>query len=139
MDDNSPDAEVEAFMVTNASAGQINHLSVYVTHATTATSLLVGVYTNNGGHPGTLLTSGTITAPSLDAWNTAPVTPYTVAATTYWIAVSGQGGTVGYRDNLWHGTLPAEIADGSYASLPTTWVTGKFQWDSAGPISGYAS
>jgi len=56
---------------------------------------VIGLYTNNAGHPGTLLTSGTITAPVAGQNTTVTVPAASVTAgQTYWIAVLGPTGTL---------------------------------------------
>ena len=107
----------------------------------TATSALVGLYADSSGHPGALLTQGTITNPPADAWSSVAVAPTTVAAgTTYWIAVlvpSG-GGTLSFRDgSATPPSGPAETASSTtLTALPAQWTTGAAFADS--PISATA-
>jgi hypothetical protein len=91
----------------------------------TAGSAVVGLYSNNAGHPGALLATGTITAPTAGQ-NTVSVSSASVTAgQTYWIAVLGRTGTLKFRDR---GTVGAGSSETSQqtalTSLPATWTTG---------------
>ena len=59
----------EAFRTSSANTGTLRKLRVYVDASSTATSIVVGVYSDNAGHPGTLLASGNLTSPVAGAWN----------------------------------------------------------------------
>jgi hypothetical protein len=136
--DSSPAGEAEAFKTAPATAGTIDSLSLYLTTNTTATSVLLGLYSDAGGRPGTLLTSGKITAITKNAWNSVAVPAKTLTATSYWIALSGQGGAVAYRDRAGlGGTLPAQSAAGSVTALPASWQTGSYVATADGPLSAY--
>jgi len=92
----------------------------------TAGSAVVGLYSNNAGHPGALLATGTITAPTAGQNNTVSVSSASVTAgQTYWIAVLGRTGTLKFRDR---GTVGAGSSETSQqtalTSLPATWTTG---------------
>jgi hypothetical protein len=138
-DDSSPDGEVEAFKTAPATPGAVNRISVYLTVNNKAPTVLVGLYADDHGKPGALLASGSITSPTIADWNTAAIPATNLAATSYWIAISGQGGVVTYRTSQWgHGTLPAETASGSHTSLPQSWTTGSYS-NMDGPLSAYAS
>ena len=45
-----------AFQVTAASAGTLNTVAIYLDRTNTATTIVLGMYSDNGGQPGTLLT-----------------------------------------------------------------------------------
>ncbi len=66
--------------------------------------LEVGLYSDNTGHPGSLLTQGTINTPVNWAWNAVPVPPVALTINTkYWIAVLSPTGAgkikLLYRDS----------------------------------------
>src|SRR5205814_1877758 len=100
--DNNLAGVAEAFQYTAGAGGAATKLSLYVDSASTASKIVVGIYTNTGSnHPGTLLRQATITAPVKGAWNTVNLTTTTITAgTVYWIAVLGPSGagTVQFRD-----------------------------------------
>src|SRR5205823_12574826 len=103
---------------------------VYVDAGSTATTLLVGLYSDNWGHPDTRLATGTLSSPVAGAWNTVTLTssPSVTAGTPYWIALlaPNEAGTIGYRDHCCGGGSPAETnAETELSALPETWETGK--------------
>ncbi len=117
---------VEGYQMTAFTAGTVSTLSVYVDAASTATNLLVGLYGYNGGHPGTLLTSGTSTTFQKAGWNTLPVSPISIAAgSKYWFALLGTGGTMFFRQKPETGGWIDEThAVKALTSLASTWATG---------------
>ena len=100
--DSNPAGTAEAFRYTASATGTATRLSVYLDDANTATSVIVRLYTNtSGGNPGVLLTSGTITSPKAEAWNTGNVPTIGVTAgTDYWLAVLAphKGGLIKFLD-----------------------------------------
>ncbi len=128
----------EAFRVQAGSSGVTGAVHVYIDYRNAAKTLIVGLYTNANGHPGALLTRGSITSPQARAWNTVPVTPsQVVSGSTYWLAVLGEGGTLRYRDRR-SGPCPSETsAQTNLSALPTAWSTGTTYSDC--PISAYVT
>jgi hypothetical protein len=130
----------EAFTTTAPTAGTVRKVTVYVASGSTATTLVAGLYSDAGGHPGTLLATGTLAAPTAGAWNDVPVPAAPVTAgTRYWIALLGPNGAgvLKFRDRCCT-SGGAETAQATgLTSLPTTWVTGQRYNDA--PMSGYAS
>jgi outer membrane protein assembly factor BamB len=140
--DSNSAGQAEAYRSTASASGTLNRVSLYIDTGSTATKVTVGVYTDSGGHPGTLLAQGSLTSPVAGAWNNIalPGSVSITAATNYWIALLGTGGTIRYRDRCCGGggSLPAETnAQTSLTSLPATWTTGTGYTD--GPLSAYAS
>ena len=116
-----------AFQVTAAGAGTLNTVAIYLDRTNTATTIVLGMYSDNGGQPGTLLTQGTIAAPTSGAWNRVAVPPVTLAAgRSYWLVIlAPQGkGTIQFRDS---GTGGAAIVSyqTTLTSLPATWQSGE--------------
>ena len=140
----NPAGFAEAFPSVASATGKVSNLHVYVDAGTTVGTLFAGIYSDNGGHPGTLLTSGTVDEPVENAWNTIAVADQRlVAGTTYWIAVLGaDGGMLGYRDRCCtgaRGSGPTESdADRSLSELPAHWKTGTV-YPTDGPMSVNAS
>jgi hypothetical protein len=122
--------------------GAIDELRVLTAPGTRAKRLVVGVYTDAGGHPGELLTTGALDNPVANAWNAVPLAPaQIVAGRPYWIAVLGTGGRLVVRDECCgsgSGSQPSETsASTTLSALPQTWQTGTvFPHD--GPLSAYA-
>jgi hypothetical protein len=138
--DSNPAGLAEAFQFTANASGAMNQLSVYIDASSTATQVLVGLYTNTARNaPGALLAQATITNPTKGAWNTASVLPVNVTGgTAYWIAVLGPtgAGTVEFRDGG-AGKHSQTSARNNLGSLPALWATGTTY--GSGPLSAYAS
>ena len=60
--DYNPAGVAEAFGTTASGTGSVDVLHVFVDPASEASTLVAGVYTDNEGHPGALLGTGTLTA-----------------------------------------------------------------------------
>jgi hypothetical protein len=137
----SPAGQAEAFPATASSSARLQSVSVYVDAASTATSLVAGIYSDAGGHPGSLLAQGSIPAPVRGAWNQVELPPTALGAgTQYWIAVLGPAGSLAFRDRCCTvtGDRPTETsAQTNLAVLPATWSSGTTFDD--GPISAYGS
>ncbi|NUR76463.1 MAG: Ig-like domain-containing protein [Thermoleophilia bacterium] len=124
--DSNAAGQAEAFKATAAATGSVSQLRVYLDAGSTASSVVVGLYSNNAGHPGALLTSGTISAPAAGQNNTVTVSGASVTAgQTYWIAVLGPSGTIKFRDRGAVGAGSSETSQqATLTSLPATWTTG---------------
>lgn len=121
---------------------------IYVFHAQSvadsATAIIVGLYTDSGGNPNTLLAGGRID-PGLmtpNQWYGVPVPRVATSANTiYWIAVAcpkGAGGglavqykylgAVGSGPCTPDATTPCTAHDGgpgNYTTMPATWIPGQ--------------
>ena len=142
--DYNPDGTAEAFRTTATADGTLGNMSVYLAPGSTASTVVVGVYGNASGHPGTLLAQGTIAHPVSGNWNqvSLPAAALT-AGKRYWIALLGPsgGGTVRFRDLCCgdSGPMPSETsAQTTLTSLPTTWRTGTV-YANDGPLSAYGN
>jgi hypothetical protein len=138
LDSNSP-GSAEAFGITATTTGTVESLTVYLDATSQAAKVVAGLYTDNAGRPGSLLTQGTTTAPVPGAWN--QITVPAVAVTTgskYWISVLGPTGTgqIRFRDTP-SGSRSESSSQSNLTSLPATWSAGP-DWNNS-PISAYAS
>ncbi|WP_157592116.1 calcium-binding protein [Solirubrobacter soli] len=119
----------EAYRAIASTAATVDHVSLRVAAGTTASRLVIGVYADNNGHPGQLLTTGELAAPTPDAWNEVSVAPTALAAgLPYWIAVMGTGGALRIANHD-GGTGNSPSETGRFAAgqdpgqLPATWRT----------------
>ena len=138
LDDNSP-GSAEAFGATAASTGTVSSLTVYLDATSKAAKVIVGLYTDNAGRPGTLLAQGSTTAPIAGTWNQIEVPAVAVTAgSKYWISVLGPTGTgeIRFRD-VPSGSRSENSSQTNLTSLPATWSPGH-DWSNS-PISAYAS
>jgi hypothetical protein len=133
--DSNTAGDAEAFKYTAASSGTSGNLSLYVAGGT-ATSIKVGLYSDNNGHPGNLLGSGTINSPTISAWNSTTLSPSVniSSGTIYWIAFVGIGGSTGYRDQA-TGNCSESYSTAGQTTLPATWASGT-SWPSC-QLSAY--
>lgn len=135
--------KAEAFRTSAPYGGTIRELSVFLTAQSESERAIVGLYSADGTHPGTLLAKGVVASPQNGAWNTASLDrAVTVAAGgTYWIAVlSPEGsGAVEYLDECCggKGNGPSETSRSVHLTeLPATWRTGTVFKNDA-PLSAY--
>jgi outer membrane protein assembly factor BamB len=129
----------EAFQTTAGLSGTVGSLTVYTDTRSTATKVYLGLYADNNGHPGALLSQATSTSLALGAWNTIPISPVSVVANTrYWIAILGTTtGTPFFRDRASGSCKSEGSSQSTLTSLPATWSTGAVYSDC--PISAYGS
>ena len=99
----------EAFQATAPAPGTMTVLNVYVDSSSSAKTLVAGLYSDSGGHAGTLLAQGSLSSPAPGSWNTVSIPTTTVSSgVTYWIALLGTGGTLAFRDHCCGGGTPSE-------------------------------
>ncbi len=122
--DNDNSEMAEAFPVTATSSGQINTLSVFLDGTNTAATVWVGLYTNNSGHPGQLLSQAVIQQPLSGNWNSVTIPAARVTAgKRYWMALLGVNGQIAFRDSS--GNCNSETSQQTtLTSLPATWQIG---------------
>jgi hypothetical protein len=129
----------EAFQATAPAPGTMTVLNVYVDSSSSAKTLVAGLYSDSGGHAGTLLAQGSLSSPAPGTWNTVSIPTTTVSSgVTYWIALLGTGGTLAFRDHCCGGGTPSESSvQSNLNSLPGAWSPGH-RW-SDGSVSAYGS
>jgi hypothetical protein len=99
----------------------------------------VGLYADNAGHPGTLLSQGTVSAPVARGWNAVPVAPASVTlGSNYWIAILSPNGdhAVNVVKQVTGTSLSEFSQQTTLTSLPSSWSSGASS--STGQISAYA-
>ncbi|HYM55885.1 MAG TPA: choice-of-anchor R domain-containing protein, partial [Solirubrobacteraceae bacterium] len=130
--------QAEAFRLQAGASGPAQLAHVYIGSSNAATTVIVGLYSNANGHPGSLLSTGSAPASKPGTWTTAPIAKIElVSGRTYWLAVLGRGGTLRYRDR-WRGPCPSETsAQVSLGALPASWRTGTLYTDC--PVSAYVT
>jgi hypothetical protein len=131
----------EAFQYTASASGNVTKLYVYIDSGSTATTVVVGLYTNStSDNPGSLLAQATITSPVKGAWNAVAIpTPVSVTAgTKYWLAILGPSGagTVKFRD-VASGGKAQTSSQSNLTTLPATWSPGT-NWANS-PASFYGA
>jgi outer membrane protein assembly factor BamB len=137
--DSNTAGHAEAFRATASASGTVTSLSVDVDPSSHGKSMVAGLYTDNGGTPGSLLAQGQLTSPAA-GWNSVTLPAVNVTGgNVYWIAVLGPAGsgTLAFRDSGLDAIRSEESSQTNLTTLPTIWKTGKV-WASS-PVSGYAS
>ena len=137
-DSNSP-GSAQAFPYVAASSGTLSTLTAYLDTPNQAGSVLIGLYTDAGGNPSTLLATCTVVAPKAGAWSSCATSASVTAGTTYWLALLGPTGTgwIAFRDSPGTSGSKASIQSNLNA-LPATWTSTNMTWGNA-PASIYAS
>ncbi len=130
----------ESFQYSATASGPVGSLAVYLDSSNAASGVVLGLYEDASGHPGSLLTHGSISRTAA-GWNTVSVPAAQVSAgARYWLALlAPAGGTaVSFRDVTAGGGSPAESSSQpDLTALPSTWSSGA-TWANA-PASLYAS
>ncbi|MFI5088938.1 MAG: Ig domain-containing protein [Terriglobales bacterium] len=137
--DSNTSGQAEAFPVNATAAGSVASLAIYLDRSSTAQQLMVGLYADTGGHPGTRLTQGSTAQPLPGAWNMiAMPAANVVKGTRYWIAILSSGsGTVEFRDTNKGNCSSETSAQTTLSSLPVSWTTGA-RWATC-RVSAYGS
>jgi hypothetical protein len=138
-DTNLP-GQIEAFDVGTVTAGSLGRLHVFLDTPLPPT-LLVGLYADNAGAPGTLMSSSAISTPAV-GWNDIAVGPVSLTlGSKYWVAIltpSGAANGPHFRDTK--AGLGAGIFIGTLnlTALPNPWPTGGTK-NTDGPMSAYGT
>lgn len=134
----TPSGTAEAFRTRAQYSGALNRLHLWVDKATTVSGIVVGIYSDRFGRPGTLEEQGTILNVRSGSWNYADLPSSQVTAGQhYWIAVLALGhGTVAVHDRPFSG-LRISSARHDLSALPARWSGGRLTL--AGSLSAYGS
>jgi len=138
----SPAGTARAYRAVATGSGTLNWIAVYLDASSTSKLLVAGIYSDSGGHPGTLLAKGPVANPATGGWNLVKISggPTLAQGTPYWVAILGAAsapGSLVYRKRP-GGSDPAEAsAQADLSTLPDTWSSGAASND--GPYTAYAS
>ena len=133
----------QAFRTSAQATGTIDRLNVYIEEKTTASRLIAGIYADEGGRPGRLLTTGRSDADGLakSAWNTVMLPSIEVTKDKrYWIGLLGTGGKLSVRDECCgaSGSEPSETSrERDLTELPEKWKRDT-RYPTDGPVSAFA-
>jgi len=116
----------EAFQTTGSASGTVGTITVYLDARSTAGKVYVGLYANDNGHPGALVTQGSGTQLRAGASNTIGVSSAAITLRTkYWLAILGTtSGTPFFRDSSAGSCVNEASAQTTLTSLPANWTTG---------------
>ena len=131
-----PAGLAEAFKLRAVASGAARVLHLYLREANAASTITAGVYSESGGHPGTLLSTGTARAPRGRAWASVPITGLSlVSGRPYWLAILGGGGVLRFRDRSEGPCQSQASPQRSLSSLPRHWSVGNGHRSC--PVSAY--
>jgi hypothetical protein len=127
-----------AFRFWARTGGRVRSVTVYVGPHSMTRKLVVGLYSDRRGHPGSLLTSGSLRLLIRRAWNVVAVHQAVVTSRRfYWIAVLGRGGALNLRLRAKRRCTTESSEVNHVKKLPRRWRTrARFK---ACPISAYVN
>jgi len=140
-EDDNPLGQAQAWPFTASSTGTVSTLWFYADPSSGNGPYLEGIYSDAGGAPGALLSSGSTATTAAGKWNSmtlaAPVK--VTAGVRYWIALLGvSGNTVHFRDvRFRQTTCTSPGSQTGLKALPAAWTT-TASWASC-PASVYGS
>ncbi|MFZ1997338.1 MAG: hypothetical protein WAU75_24690 [Solirubrobacteraceae bacterium] len=115
-----------AFPFTAKSSGSVSSMSLYLDSRNQASDVILGLYADNSGHPGVLLTSGRIDSPQVGRWNVVHLSSAAVSAgRAYWIAVMGRNGALVIRSTRARGCGKRDATQNAVGALPQDWRPGR--------------
>jgi hypothetical protein len=137
--DSNAAGTAEAFLTRAQYSGSLTRLHLWVNASSSASNIVVGIYSNRFGRPGVLEEHGTITNVRPGSWNYVDVPSMPVTAGQfYWVAVLGPrgGGPATFRDGPPQG-LAMFSARRDLTALPAQWSAGR--WTLSGSLSAFGS
>jgi hypothetical protein len=135
--DSNDDGVAEAFPFTASASGNATGASVFIDSDSTATGIVVGLYSDSGGAPGTLLGQGSRSSPISEGWNTLSFPGLSISVgTRYWLAILGTGGRLKFRDDSTDGSCQQSVTSDATSVIPPSF--GASWWDTCN-VSAYLS
>ena len=117
-----PAGTARAFGFKSSRSGKVRSLIAYLARGSGAKRLQAGLYSARHGHPGRLLTFGSLSAVSSGHWVQIGVKAVSVkSGVTYWLAFLGTGGSLVLRDRAAAPCDGATPRHRSVRSLPRVW------------------
>jgi hypothetical protein len=117
-----------AFRFRAIAPGFVAEAHIYVDRGSTASSLTIGLYSNAGGRPGTLLSTGVTDFLVPGAWNPVRMGQVELrAGMVYWLAVLGEGGVLRYREAQPGQCSSQASSQSALSALPPSWDQGKIE------------
>ncbi len=116
----------QAFAAHADYSGSLTGLHLYVDATSTASQVLVGVYSDAHGRPGALQAQATIAAPLAGSWNEVSIPALALTSgERYWIAVLAPAGRGRLSVRIKTGDGSAEMsARATLCALPAAWGPG---------------
>jgi hypothetical protein len=121
--------------------GTVAKLSILIDESNQSSQIEIGLYSENFGHPGKLLTHGDLDSPT-PGWHTVTVGPAGVSkGEPYWLAVVSKtpGVPVTFKADAAAPSGFSEATADKLTSLPPNWVSGSSRAPDAPRICAYAA
>src|SRR5439155_15191237 len=126
--------QAAAYQYIAAFSGQASMIRLFVDSGTTAPVIRVGLYADENGSPGTILTQGSVAGLTV-GWASIVVPPVAlVQSQRYWIVVLSPLGNVNLRDSILGGSSLLS-SQTTLAAFPATWSAGAAA--ARAPLSAY--
>lgn len=123
-----PSGVAKAMAIQPGKNGLLNQVSVRLAEASVSRPIILGIYTDNQGHPGNLWDSVRIENPKPGLWTSQPVKAMKLSANTvYWLAVLNPYASGDASLTLSSGVLTGATETSgitSLTALPKTWSQG---------------
>lgn len=136
--DSNTAGNAEAFVYVAQFSGNATELRVYLDQSSSASKLILGVYSDANDSPKNLLATGTLAAPQAGVWNSVALAGLQITAgQRYWIAILAPtgAGLVKFRDISAGGGTTWTSRQNNLTALATTWSNGTLYDNS--PASAY--
>ena len=132
--------QAEAFRLRARTSETAHVVQIYVGSGSTARGVVVGIYSNAGNRPESLLSGGYADSLKAHRWSAVAIAPAWLASgRTYWLAVLGWGGVLRYRSPR-RGTCLSNLSTRTHLHrLPRRWGTGRVRTRARCPISAYVA
>jgi hypothetical protein len=128
----------EAFRMRARASGITGGANLYIGSRNKARTVVVGVYSDARGQPGSLLSVGALSSPRARAWNRISLTPvHLVTGARYWLAIFAQGGALRYRSRRGGSCLHTPELSLRGRVLPARWSGARPRSRVHCPISAY--
>jgi hypothetical protein len=130
--------QAEAFRLRPRTSEIADAIHIYLGKGSTARAVAVGIYSNAGGHPGSLLSAGSGSSVDVRGWRVVRVGRTRLKSSrTYWLAVLGERGTHRYRNPRHKPCLSNLSVQTHLRKLPKRWRTGRVRALTHCPIVAY--
>jgi hypothetical protein len=127
---------VQAFRLRTHTSGVTGVVHLYIDRGSTARAVAIGIYSDEGGRPGWLLSEGDGSSLKMDAWSTVSMTSaHLESGTIYWLAVLGEHGALRYSSPEHGSCLSYTSISTHLRKLPDRW--GRVDAQTNCPISAY--
>ena len=118
-----PGGVAQAFPFHSTRSGTASSVCVYIDGHSGARRVVVGIYASSHGHPGGLLSAGSLSSPRAGAWNLVHIASVQVTAgARYWVAMLGKRGSVAVRQRPSASCHGVKMNHHGMSRMPSSWL-----------------